>query len=90
MGLFDRISRIFRANVNEMVNNAEDPQKILEQSILDMQEDLVQLRQAVASAIATQKRTQQQHKQADDQAQQWYSRAQLALQKGGENSGATK
>ena len=85
MGLFDRISRIFRANVNEMVNNAEDPQKILEQSILDMQEDLVQLRQAVASGIATQKRTQQQYNQAESQAKQWYSRAQLALQKGDEN-----
>ena len=53
MGLFDRISRIVRANVNDMVNKAEDPEKVLEQSIVDMQEDLVQLRQAVASAIAT-------------------------------------
>ncbi|MCL2928811.1 MAG: PspA/IM30 family protein [Trichodesmium sp. St16_bin4-tuft] len=85
MGLFDRISRIARANVNDMVNKAEDPQKVLEQSILDMQEDLVQLRQAVASAIATQKRTQQQHEQAKDQAQQWYSRAELALKKGDDN-----
>merc|ERR1712178_392775 len=50
-----------------------------------MQEDLVQLRQAVASGIATQKRTQQQYNQAESQAKQWYSRAQLALQKGDEN-----
>ena len=84
MGLFDRISRIVRANVNEMVNKAEDPEKVLEQSIVDMQEDLVQLRQAVASAIATQKRSQQQYNQAESQANQWYSRAQLALQKGDE------
>ncbi len=85
MGLFDRISRLVRANVNEMVNKAEDPEKVLEQSIIDMQEDLVQLRQAVASAIATQKRSQQQYNQAQSQANQWYSRAQLALQKGDEN-----
>ena len=85
MGLFDRISRVVRANVNEMVNKAEDPEKVLEQSIVDMQEDLVQLRQAVASAIATQKRSQQQYNQAQSQANQWYSRAQLALQKGDEN-----
>lgn len=85
MGLFDRIGRIVRANVNEMVNKAEDPEKVLEQSIIDMQEDLVQLRQAVASAIATQKRSQQQYNQAESQANQWYSRAQLALQKGDEN-----
>ena len=81
MGLFDRISRIVRANVNEMVNKAEDPEKVLEQSIIDMQEDLVQLRQAVASAIATQKRSQQQYHQAESQANQWYSRAQLASAK---------
>ena len=85
MGLFDRISRLVRANVNDMVNKAEDPEKVLEQSIIDMQEDLVQLRQAVASAIATQKRSQQQYNQAQSQANQWYSRAQLALQKGDEN-----
>lgn len=84
MGLFDRISRVVRANVNDMVNKAEDPEKVLEQSILDMQEDLVQLRQAVASAIATQKRSQQQYNQAQSQANQWQSRAQLALQKGDE------
>lgn len=85
MGLFDRISRLVRANVNDMVSKAEDPEKVLEQSIIDMQEDLVQLRQAVASAIATQKRSQQQYNQAQSQANQWYSRAQLALQKGDEN-----
>ncbi len=85
MGLFDRISRVVRANVNDMVSKAEDPEKILEQAIIDMQEDLVQLRQAVAKAIAQQKRTQQQYNQAQTNANQWQSRAQLALQKGDEN-----
>lgn len=85
MGLFDRISRVVRANLNDVVSKAEDPEKILEQSIVDMQEDLVQLRQAVARAIATQKRTQQQYNQAQTEANNWQSRAQLALQKGDEN-----
>jgi phage shock protein A len=85
MGLFDRISRVVRSNVNDLVNKAEDPEKILEQSILDMSEDLVQLRQAVAKTIATQKRTQQQYEQAQSQANSWTSRAQLALQKGDES-----
>ncbi|MGK7918449.1 MAG: PspA/IM30 family protein [Trichodesmium sp.] len=85
MGLLDRIGRLVRANVNDMVSKAEDPEKVLEQSIIDMQEDLVQLRQAVASSIATQKRSQQQYNQAESQANQWHSRAQLALQKGDEN-----
>ncbi|HIK30131.1 MAG TPA: PspA/IM30 family protein [Oscillatoriales cyanobacterium M59_W2019_021] len=85
MGLFDRISRLVRANLNDVVSKAEDPEKILEQSIMDMQEDLVQLRQAVAQAIATQKRSEQQYNQAQSQANQWQQRAQLALQKGDEN-----
>ncbi|WP_309742045.1 PspA/IM30 family protein, partial [Chamaesiphon sp. OTE_20_metabat_361] len=41
MGLFDRVSRLLRANVNDMVSKAEDPEKILEQAVMDMQEDLV-------------------------------------------------
>jgi phage shock protein A len=85
MGLFDRISRVVRANINDLVNKAEDPEKILEQSLIDMNEDLVQLRQAVASSIASQKRTEQQYNQNVSQANQWLSRAQLALQKGDEN-----
>ncbi|OLP19542.1 hypothetical protein BST81_04530 [Leptolyngbya sp. 'hensonii'] len=85
MGLFDRVSRVVRANVNDLVSKAEDPEKILEQAIIDMQEDLVQLRQAVASAIASQKRTQQQYNQAQTESNNWQQRAQLALQKGDEN-----
>lgn len=85
MGLFDRISRVVKANLNDLVNKAEDPEKVLEQSIIDMQEDLVQLRQAVASSIANQKRTQKQYEQANTEANSWQQRAQLALQKGDEN-----
>ncbi len=85
MGLFDRVSRLLRANVNDMVSKAEDPEKILEQAVMDMQEDLVQLRQAVASAIANQKRTEQQYNKAMADANSWQSKAQLALQKGDEN-----
>ena len=85
MGLLDRISRLVRANVNTLVNGAEDPEKGLQQAVLDMQGDLVSMRQAVAQAIATQKRTERQSEQASRMAQEWYSRAQLALQKGDEN-----
>ncbi|MFN7512020.1 PspA/IM30 family protein, partial [Microcystis sp.] len=46
MGLFDRLSRVVRANLNDMVSKAEDPEKMLEQAVSDMQEDLVQVRQA--------------------------------------------
>ncbi|MBD1938256.1 PspA/IM30 family protein [Microcoleus sp. FACHB-68] len=85
MGLFDRVMRVIRANINSLVGSAEDPEKILEQTVIDMQEDLIQLRQAVAQAIATQKRTERQCSQAQSTADEWYRRAQLALQKGDEN-----
>lgn len=82
MGLLDRFSRLVRANVSQLINGAEDPEKVLEQTVMDMQSDLVSMRQAVAQAIATQKRTERQHEQANRTAQEWYNRAQLALQKG--------
>lgn len=82
MGLFDRISRVVRANLNDVVSKAEDPEKILEQALIDMQENLIELRQAVARAIATQKRTEQQYNKNLSEANTWQQRAQLAVQKG--------
>jgi len=82
MGLLDRLSRLVRANLNAFVSDAEDPIKILDQSVADMQEDLVKLRQAVAIAIASQKRLENQANQAKEQIQNWFSRAELALKKG--------
>ena len=84
MGFFDRLSRLLRANLNDLVSKAEDPAKILDQSVADMQDDLVKLRQAVATAIASQKRLQNQADQAESQARTWYERAELALKKGEE------
>jgi phage shock protein A len=85
MGLFDRIKRVVSANINDLVNKAEDPEKMLEQAILEMQEDLVQLRQGVAQAIAAQKRTEKQYNDAQNEINKWQRNAQLALQKGDEN-----
>ena len=82
MGLLDRAWRLIRANFSNAVRGAEDPEKILEQALADMQGNLIQLRQSVAQAIATQKRTERQSAQAKTTAQEWYSRAELALQKG--------
>ncbi|WP_353929925.1 PspA/IM30 family protein [Okeanomitos corallinicola TIOX110] len=85
MGLFDRIKRVVGANVNDLISKAEDPEKMLEQAILEMQEDLVQLRQGVAQAIAAQKRTDKQYKDAATEMDKWQRNAQLALQKGEED-----
>ncbi|HIK13349.1 MAG TPA: PspA/IM30 family protein [Oscillatoriaceae cyanobacterium M33_DOE_052] len=84
MGLIDRIVRVIRANISSLVANSEDPEKVLEQTLSQMQDELVQLRQALAGAIATQKRTERQHDQARSTADEWYRRAELALLQGDE------
>lgn len=84
MGFLQRLWRIIKANLNSLLQKTEDPEKILEQAVSDMQEDLVKLRQAVAQAIASQKRTERQANQAKNTAEEWKKRAQLALEKGNE------
>ncbi len=82
MGLFDRIGTVLKSNLNALVSSAEDPEKILEQTVNDMQEDLIQMRQAVAQAIAAEKRTEQEYKKNQDASNQWQERASLAVTKG--------
>ncbi|MBF2064243.1 MAG: PspA/IM30 family protein [Calothrix sp. C42_A2020_038] len=84
MGFLDRITRVVRANVNSWVASSEDPEKVLEQTVIEMQDNLIQLRQAVASAIATQKRTERQVANAQVAADEWYRRSKLALGQGNE------
>ena len=78
------MGQVIRSQVGDWVNGAEDPEKMLDQAVADMQRDLIQLRQAVAQAIATQKRTERQQHQTEMLIREWYNRAQLALQKGHE------
>ena len=85
MGLLDRIVRVVKANINHLIAETEDPEKILSQTILEMDGKLVEMRQAVAGAIATQKRTERDVSNAEKSAVDWYNRAQLAVQKGDEN-----
>jgi len=85
MGLLDRTWRAIRATLNSWVSGAEDPEKILEQAVEDMNQDLIRMRQAVAQAIASQKRVERQADQASKSAEEWKGRAQLALQKGNED-----
>jgi len=84
MSFFSRIWRLVRANANDMVSRAEDPAKILDQAMVDMQGDLVKLRQAVATSIASQKRLEQRSNQARAQANHWEERAKVALKGGDE------
>jgi phage shock protein A len=84
MGLLGRLGRVIKANINNFFQEAEDPEKILEDVVLEMQQNLIMMRQAVAQAIANQKRVERQMTQNQIAAQQWQQRAQLALEKGDE------
>lgn len=84
MNLFDRFSRVAKSNLNNILKNLEDPEKIMNQAVEDMQGDLVKVRQSYAEITATQRRLLKQKEQAETLANDWYTRAQLALQKGNE------
>ncbi|KGG12964.1 MULTISPECIES: PspA/IM30 family protein [Prochlorococcus] len=84
MGFFERLSRFLRGNVNQVVNTAEGPGKILDQAVIDVQADLEKLRQAVAMAITSQKRLSKQADHSQQQVQVWYQRLEQAIQKGDE------
>ncbi|MBE9116308.1 PspA/IM30 family protein [Lusitaniella coriacea LEGE 07157] len=86
MSLLNRAWRVVRANINSLVEATEDPEKTLEEMLGAMQRDLLLLRQAVAHAIATQKRTEREMAQNQAIAEDWQRRAELALQQGNESN----
>ncbi|EED94976.1 predicted protein [Thalassiosira pseudonana CCMP1335] len=84
MNLFDRFTRVAKSNINNVLKSLEDPEKIMNQALEDMQTDLVKVRQSYAEITATQRRLMKQKEQAEALAEDWYKRAQLALSKGEE------
>lgn len=82
MNLFDRFARVAKSNLNDLAGKLEDPEKIMEQALEEMQNDLVKIRQSYAEVTATQRRILKQKEQCDAMAADWYKRAQLALEKG--------
>ncbi|KAJ0034973.1 hypothetical protein Pint_26013 [Pistacia integerrima] len=85
MNLFDRFARVVKSYANALVSSFEDPEKILEQTVLEMNDDLVKMRQATAQVLASQKRLENKYKAAEQASEDWYRKAQLALQKGEED-----
>ena len=56
MNFFDRFKRVAEANINNVLGKLEDPEKVLNQAVEDLQKDLVTIRQSYADVMATQKR----------------------------------
>jgi phage shock protein A len=80
MNIFDRIAMLFRSNVNAVISEFEQPEKMLNQIILDMRSQLVKAKQQVAAAIADEKRLHDQTRQEIKEAEDWERRAMLAVQ----------
>lgn len=78
--------RLVKANVNELLNKAEDPEKMLNQIVEDMQKELVEFRQTYAEVAANTKRLEKQMVQAEGLTEEWLKRAKLALEKGDEEA----
>src|SRR3989441_812490 len=82
MGIFDRLSTLFRSNINDLISRAENPEKMLNQLIVDMRGQLAKAKQQVAAAIADEKRLSSQVDQEKKSAEDWERRAVLAVQEG--------
>jgi len=82
MGIFDRLSSVLRSNLNDLISRAENPEKMLNQLILDMKGQLAKAKQQVASSIADEKKLQADAEGLRKQAEDWERRAMLAVQEG--------
>ena len=82
MGIFDRLSTLIRSNISDLIARAENPEKMLNQLIVDMRSQLAKAKQQVAGAIADEKRLAAQVDQEKKSAGDWEKRAVLAVQEG--------
>jgi phage shock protein A len=85
MGLFSRLGTLIRSNINELINKAEDPEKMLNQVLVDMKSQLVEAKKQVAVAIADEKRLKKQYQTEAEKAAEWERKAMLAVKAGDDN-----
>jgi phage shock protein A len=82
MGVLDRVSTLIRANINDLISRAEDPEKVIRQLLLDMNNQLIQVKTQVAASIADEKRLQKRHEENQKRAEEWQQKAEVAVDKG--------
>jgi phage shock protein A len=81
MALLERVSTLIRANLNDLIDKAEDPEKMIKQVILDMQNQLLQVKTQVAIAIADQHVLDKKHKETEEKTAEWVRKAEMAVDK---------
>jgi phage shock protein A len=82
MGIMDRMATVIKSNLNHLINKAEDPEKMLDQILIQMRQQLVEAKREVAVAIADEKRLAAQLEAELEQVREWERRATMAVQKG--------
>src|SRR3954467_6617401 len=81
MSLLERVSTLLKANLNDLVEKAEDPERMLKQVVLDMENQLMQVKTQVAIAIADQHLLEKKKTEHEKQAAEWHRKAELAVEK---------
>lgn len=81
MALLERVSTLIRANLNDLIDKAEHPEKMIKQVILDMQNQLLQVKTQVAIAIADQHLLEKKQKENEEKTAEWMRKAELAVTK---------
>jgi phage shock protein A len=81
MALLERVSTLVRANLNDLIDKAEEPEKMIKQVILDMQNQLLQVKTQVAIAIADQHLLEKKQRENEDKVAEWMRKAELSVDK---------
>jgi len=82
MSIFTRLSDLLKANINDLIDRAEDPEKMVKQIIVDMQKELNKSTQALGKAVASEKMVEKQYNNAVATSANWEAKAKAALASG--------
>jgi phage shock protein A len=82
MGLLERVGTLIRANLNDIIDRAEEPEKMIKQIILDMENQYLQVKTQVAVSIADQHLLEKKQKENEDNGSDWMRKAERAVDKG--------
>lgn len=81
MALLERVSTLVRANLNNLIDKAEEPEKMIKQLILDMENQLLQVKTQMAVAMADEHLLEKRRAESDEKSAQWMHKAELAVDK---------
>jgi phage shock protein A len=85
MGMLDRIGTLLRANINDLIDRAEDPEKVIKQLLMDMNNQLLQVKTQVAASIADEKNLRKRWEDNQTKANEWERKAELAIERGSDD-----